>query len=577
MEEAAHQVHDEAAALDPAGEEGWGQLRRQFDLADGFWLGFVFCPSPRTAAVLRRRAEHILRFRAQRIRVIQPVSPEELSSVLHILFESESAHASCVWLESIHSDPPILREGAAGPWTLAWDNFLLRANEHREGMRRHFPGGLILVAPPETKPRARDAAPDLWSIRSLVLDLQPISESSINRIERDGFDTGETRNSVRGVSFDLSSKVGFSSAEAERIARKIENGESYHPHGLARIRLLEVESLLKRGRTHEAADVARKTVDLLRKRPDAERLLAEALVRSSEAALVDGDIAVSLEHSEAAVKIRRNILIADGEMPRSLRDLSISLDRVGDVRRAAGELASATVAHEESLALVRRLVDAYGETPESLRDLSISLNKVGDVCGAAGELASATAAYEESLALGRRLVDAYGETPESLRDLSISLNKVGDVRGAAGELASATAAYEESLALRRRLVDAYGETPQSLRDLSVSLDRVGDVRGAAGELASATAAHEESLALCRRLVDAYGETPESLRDLSISLNKVGDVRGAAGELASATAAHEESLALRRRLVDAYGETPQSLRDLSISLNKVGDVRREIGE
>ena len=380
MEEAAHQVHDEAAALDPAGEEGWGQLRRQFDLADGFWLGFVFCPSPRTAAVLRRRAEHILRFRAQRIRVIQPVSPEELSSVLHILFESESAHASCVWLESIHSDPPILREGAAGPWTLAWDNFLLRANEHREGMRRHFPGGLILVAPPETKPRARDAAPDLWSIRSLVLDLQPISESSINRIERDGFDTGETRNSVRGVSFDLSSKVGFSSAEAERIARKIENGESYHPHGLARIRLLEVESLLKRGRTHEAADVARKTVDLLRKRPDAERLLAEALVRSSEAALVDGDIAVSLEHSEAAVKIRRNILIADGEMPRSLRDLSISLDRVGDVRRAAGELASATVAHEESLALVRRLVDAYGETPESLRDLSISLNSRSAMC-----------------------------------------------------------------------------------------------------------------------------------------------------------------------------------------------------
>ena len=499
MEEAAHQVHDEATSLDPAGEEGWRQVRRQFELADGFWLGFVFCPSPRTAAVLRRRVEHVLRFRAQRIRVIRPASPEELRSALHILFESESAHASCVWLESIHTDSPILREGAAGPWTLAWDNFLLRANEHREGMRRHFPGGLILVAPPETKPRARDAAPDLWSIRSLVLDLQPTRDYSIKRIEGDSFDAGETRNSVRDVSFDSSSKVGLSSAEAERITRRIESGQGYHPHGLARIRLREVESLLKQGRTHEAADVARKTVDLLRRRPDAERLLAEALVRSSEAALADGDIAVSLERSEEAVTIRRNVLIADGETSKSLRDLSVSLNNVGDVRWAAGELASATAVHEESLALRRRLVDAYGETPESLRDLSVSLGRVGDVRWAAGELASATAAHEESLALDRRLVEAYGETPQSLRDLSISLDRVGDVRRETGELSLADAAYGEAMVLTWAVVEANDEPPpQAIRELLNIIRKREGVADQAEDSAAVAALGEERRALEKR-------------------------------------------------------------------------------
>ena len=80
MEMAESHVHDSESFLDSRGEDVWQQLRRQFELANGFWLGFVFCPSPRTVAVLRRRTGQILKFRAQRLRAIRPSLPDDFGS-----------------------------------------------------------------------------------------------------------------------------------------------------------------------------------------------------------------------------------------------------------------------------------------------------------------------------------------------------------------------------------------------------------------------------------------------------------------------------------------------------------------
>ena len=510
MEMAGSHVHDAESFLDSQGEDVWQQLRRQFELADGFWLGFVFCPSPRTVAVLRRRTGQILKFRAQRLRVIRPSSPDDFGSLLPALFEPESAQAGCIWIESIHTSSPTRHARESGDWTLAWDSFLLRANERRDALRRRLGGGLILAAPPEVKPRVRDAAPDLWSIRSLVLELRPSSIASSGGGNRDSILTREIRREADNVLPDASIDVEFGLAEADRIVRRIEGAQGHSRHGLARILLRAVEGLLEQGKTQDAVERARKAVAVLRGQSGGEHLLADALSSSSRAARADNDISVALECLEESLVVRRRLLDTHGETPQALRDLSISLGKLGELRLETGEVAAAAAAYEESLALDRRLVDACGETPQALRDLSVSLDSLGDVRRETGEVAGATAAYEESLALRRRLVDTYGETPQALRDLSVSLNSLGQVRRETGEVAGATAAYEESLALRRRLVDAYGETPQALRDLSVSLNSLGDVRRATGEVAAATAAYEESLALARRLVDAYGETPQAL-------------------------------------------------------------------
>ena len=228
---ATHLAHDEDTFLHPDGAAAWRQLRRQFELADGFWLGFVFCPSPRVVAVLRRRTEQILKFRARTLRVIRVSLPEDFGEVLPALFEHESTRASCIWIESIHVDVPSLQSDEPGEWTLAWDRFMLRANEHRDAIRRRFPGGIIVAAPPAVKSRARDAAPDLWSIRSLVLDLQPTSGSPRGRNDPDAPVTRKVADSSDDFLYGSPVDVTFGLAEAERIVRSLEGGPERSPHG----------------------------------------------------------------------------------------------------------------------------------------------------------------------------------------------------------------------------------------------------------------------------------------------------------------------------------------------------------
>ena len=578
MEMANSHVHDGESFLDSQGEDVWQQLRRQFELADGFWLGFVFCPSPRTVAVLRRRTGQVLKFRAQRLRVIRPSLPDDFGSFLPALFEPESAQAGCIWIESIHTSSPTRHARESGDWTLAWDSFLLRANERRDAMRRHLGGGLILAAPPEVKPRVRDAAPDLWSIRSLVLELRPSSTTSSGGGNRDSLLTREIRREADNVLPDASIDVEFGLAEADRIVRRIEGAQGHSRHGLARILLRAVEGLLEQGKTQDAVERARQAVAVLRGQSGGEHLLADALSSSSRAARADNDISVALECLEESLVVRRRLLDTYGVTPQALRDLSIGLGNLGDLHFECGELPAAIAVYDESLALDRRLLDTCGETPQGLRDLSISLGRLGTVRRETGDVAAATAAYEESLALRRRLVDAYGETPQRLRDLSIGLGRLGDVRRETGDVAAATAAYEESLALDRRLVDAYGETPQALRDLSISLNRLGDVRRDSGVLPDAVVAYEESLSLDRRLLEVYGETPQALRDLSISLERLGGVRREAGNFDAAAADYEEALALRRIAVAKHDHpSRQALQELLTTVRALKDIAEENGD
>ena len=485
--------------LDPAAEAEWQILRRQIELAAGFWLGFIFCPSPRPVAVLRRRVEQIYRLHASQVRLLRPSAPEELREILPRLLEPESVEAGCIWVEAIHLDASTFTDEKPGPWATAWDWTLMRTNEHREVLRRRLNGGLVYAAPPQWKPRARIAAPDLWSIRSLVLDL-PASAGGLPDADRR--DAVERESAVPDPSFDTAIDVDFALAEA----RRIEGKPKYDPRSHARVLLRAVEGLLARNRTGEAVETAHRALRILRDAPDPGRLLPEALMRTGEAERADGDFAAAETHLDEAVSGWKSFIDRNGESPQTLRDLSISMGSLGDVRRKSGALATATEAFEESLVLHRRLLEAMGETPQALRDLFVILGRVGDVRLERGELAAATEAFEESLALARRLLEAMGETPRSLRDLSVSFERLGDVRRESGELAAATAEFEESLALTRRRLEAFGETPQALRDLSVILGRVGDVRRESGDLTAATAAFEESTSLERRLRNATGET-----------------------------------------------------------------------
>ena len=169
----AGQNDDMVAALDSDGKAQWQRLRRQIEWANGFWLGFLFCQSPQVAATIRARVKNLLRFRARAFQVLVPTDPDELGSLLPVLFEPAMATPGLVWVEAVRGDAPEVLADQPGPWTAAWDKLLLLLNERRDALGRHLQGGLTMVAPIAIKPRARVAAPDVWSIRSVVMELPP--------------------------------------------------------------------------------------------------------------------------------------------------------------------------------------------------------------------------------------------------------------------------------------------------------------------------------------------------------------------------------------------------------------------
>jgi hypothetical protein len=170
----SHPAIEPDEPLGAENEAQWDRLRSQLDLAERFWLGFVFSPSARSAGVLRGRVERALRVERKTLLVIKPATPVELRGVLRrLVYEEEPVRVGGVWVEAVRSDSPGAKEQ---PWTEAWDELFLRMNIRRDVLRRRLPGGLVFGAPPEIKPRVREAAPDLWSVRSLVIDLNLAAE-----------------------------------------------------------------------------------------------------------------------------------------------------------------------------------------------------------------------------------------------------------------------------------------------------------------------------------------------------------------------------------------------------------------
>ena len=389
------------------------------------------------------------------------------------LLDTKAAGARCVWVEAVHIDsvtPQASTREDPGPWAAAWDWLMMRANEHRDALRRHLTGGLVFAVADEWKPRVRNAAPDLWSVRSVVLDVPGRVLSGGTAPSRAGDLAGNAD------VFDADVDVDFELAEMRRIKQT----PRYSRQSRVPVFLRASERLLAGRRTAEASKVAREAVELLRSEQRSEQLsqdlLRKALTLEGYAAWIDGDLAVADARFEEAVGLWR-VRVARSKTERSLHDLSMGLDRLGAIRGEAGDLGGATMALEESVALCRRLVPGTSSS-QVLRDLSAGLARLGDVRRRSGNLFDALAAFEESVVLSRRIVNA---TPQWRRDLSTGLDGLGLVLAEMGNLVAATAAFEESVKICRELVEL-DENPTTLNALFVSLEWLGRVRKDNGDL-----------------------------------------------------------------------------------------------
>jgi len=514
------------ALLGHQAEGEWHRLRQQLDLSEGFWLGFLFSTSPVVTRAFRQRTENILRFKALTLQAIDPETPNELEKALPRLFEPDP-NTGCLWLEAPRVDLPGTAEDEPGSWLRAWDQLMLRLNERRERLRRALQCGLILIAHPRIKPRIRDAAPDLWSIRSIVLEPVPGRLGApISRRSSD-FENPRARERSRRTGRELPSVPPMKHPEKPEPVSEVREPEVGYrddprePVPAAARLLRRAAGDLQARDTRDAIDHAVRAIEILDSIQPAEgpdRAGAYALLAQAE--MADGDPASAESHFRRAVDL--------AESPLDRRTLEW-LDRLNDIAQARGDLKTAEGLCQEQVRRARESLRQEGESPQALRDLSVSLEKLGEVLHDRGDLQQATDAFQESLLIRRRLLDTYAESPQALRDLSVSLDNLGDVLRDRGDLQQATDAFQESLEIRRRLLDTYGESPQALRDLAIALFNLGRARRSGEASDEARDLLTEAADLERRRAELYGihagEPPALLiilRELASLLDKIGD-------------------------------------------------------
>jgi tetratricopeptide (TPR) repeat protein len=417
-------------ALPPSVEGEWDRLRRQFELSTQSWVGFIFISSPRVAHAIRHRLDRLIRQWAGFLAVVEAHEPEELAEATTQLLGAETARAMCLWLEAIHADPPDADQTGANRWARAVDDLFLRLNERRDTLLEHVRGGFLAVLTPPAKERIRLVAPDIWSIRRLVLEPPPLTPDEPPNITSSS-ERMPPEQSIRRVLINVQYSPDAADSELALL-------------------LAQVDQALNSDRSGEAVLTARDAVQWIDDHSSAPTDRAVTLAFLSRAEEADGDLVAGLEHAEQALRVDATL---DNELRFEL------LDRIGRTAASFVDLPTAIGAYEESLALRRQLRQSVGEIPQALRDLSFSLDRVGDVRREAGDLAAAAAAFEESLALDRQLRQSVGETPQALRDLSVSLEKLANVWRLQENLAGAEVLDAEAADVAMQLSRVEGTEP----------------------------------------------------------------------------------------------------------------------
>jgi tetratricopeptide (TPR) repeat protein len=505
-------MSSQGITLSEHSEKEWGRMQRVLEMSAGFWLGFVFSPAARDAFALQMLAEELTEAKGLSFVTFTPKEPQELATAYQFISSPSVEHAGCIWVRSMRLDSLL---GESRPWQDAWDQLFLRINERRDLLRKRLKGGLVFAAPVDIKPRVRNAAPDFWSVRDLVIDLRPHGQQTDNTANTNQFSILHTGGDRASGLFDLRSLFrDETAADPEFALEMARHASAQHPAAKAEALLAASDAFIQRDEAERAKPLAEEAVALLQ---DSEDILAKTHAHAllAEVNFRLGIFNVAQGHIQIAIDGRR--VIAAEEVPLYW------LAMAGEVEFFLGRIHEAKVRYREGLEILdsvrwRGSVDA----PRGRIYLRVQL---GIACYKEGDLEAAVNEFRQCVEIAHELFE-QGNVRMTIV-LSVVLKWLGDVWDAMGETVHAEAAYGKAVAMDRR---AYKESPNStlaMSQLSVALNRLGAVKRKSGDrddLDEAYAAFEEALTLRREIVRIDGRNEDTLRALLSSLKKVKSVK-----------------------------------------------------
>lgn len=489
------------SGLGADGERAWSDLKQHLEWVDGPWLGFVFTQSTAAVRELEQRVRELESPRPGR--VLRPRTPHQLRQLLPLLLQPSETEG-VTWVEAVHLDPG---GGEPGPWVEAWDWFLLRANERRESLLRTVRHGLVLAAPESLKHRFREAAPDLWSVRALVLapDIPPPQGPP-------------TLLDSPTLEIDALLAQGWVSEAAplaeDALQRAQERVEERPRDRRAKVRLADAwERVAKISRdqgdlrrAHDAIAACLTIREELAEGPPARRRnqrmeLACSQVLASQIALDRKEVPAALTHARAAAAVHR-ALAKDSDDPETLSDLALALSVLGDAELASGDEDRALQVFTDALVLRQHVLGATNAARHR-RWLSVAWGRVGTLRLRLGDRVGARSAWERAWELMQDLAGRDEGNVTWLMEASVAGCRWGDAAFADSELELAEQAWSEALRIREQLAAQDPDNARWQQYLAVAVGRMARLHHARGDKKSAVDAASRALRISEQLVEDH--------------------------------------------------------------------------
>ena len=572
------------ASLSSVSEE-WQKLLTHFDWGVGFSFVVILVPNPQDAEIRRQALERTLAAENKTITRLYFSSPDELKQLAGTLLDLQpAADAGAIWVSAVIS----AADKDFPAWQSAWREAVARLNQFRNHLQQRFSLTLLFVGAPWLAETIRTYAPDLWSVRTLVIDIEP-DASPLRDLQaahqRHEPVTQSFSDSAPNVELALKAAAklrGKTGKESELVLYLIRAGEGlYNISQYAKAEEILTEAIqIQRKLITDFEQMAEAlfylgVVQTMLSDPKAAQHLQEALPLFQQIGDIQGvancilglgTIAFrNLEFAEAGTQYEKAL-----PLYRQLGDVQGEANcvrRLGDIELSQSKHKAARVRFEEALPLYRRTGDVQGEANCILR--------LGDITLAQSQYEEARLKYEQALPLFEKVEDIQGE--------ATCVWSLGTIALAQSRFEEGKLLFERALDLNRRIGGIQGEAnciaslgEIAVRQLEYEKARVrfeealprfqmmGDVQGEAncilslGKIAlgqlqyeEAQKHYEEALTLYRQAGDMHGEA-NCIRGL-------GDIALRRGEYKEAQAYFQKALPLYRQRRDVQGEANSILR------------------
>lgn len=482
----------------------WQKLLSHFDLADeGFAFIPLFVPDANWANVCKEvLAQFLVSLTRKKILEVPINQPDDLKQLAGTLFELQPGDdIGAVWVAA----PIIQNDNNYELWLPAWREGMARLNQYRNPFREKFNVPVLLVGTDWTQSIISNMAPDLWSVRTIMVRIEPSAE--LAKLQQATLETVSPENpSTEGLNVDPE----YALREAASL-----RGQQGKEASLSRLLSRAASGFIARAQYRKALEISQEVVELNRK-----------LLRDLEERKTSPD-------TEEFTSVYRDAEIA----------LASSLANKGEVLRNLGKLAEAIEILDEAILIYKKLV-AGNEDIDLANSLSLALLNKGIAFYYSGMLTKAIESYDEAISRYKNLIEL--KATALTNNLALALMNKGEALRGLGKLPEAVSSFDESISTFKRLIETEGSVEASF-NLPVALMNKGSALFNMGKLQEAIENYDESISIIKKSI-AEGRI-DITNWLSMALMNKGEALRNLGQVNEAIEILDESISLYKQMIE----------------------------